>query len=773
MGEKGCAFLSLFDRPLLAGWMALVILAGSIPAGIAPAVAQGLVPDNYFNQPVDPSAPTGVEADELVFDAPANTITARGNVVLSASGYVLRGQSLIYERGAGNLRLSGNASVTDPAGNVTTAPEIVVTGGMKQVFLQSLTIAGHDGSRITADNADYDQAVQTVLVNASYAPCGTCIDEKGRRIGWSMSAAKVTYNVADKSVSLEQPSLSLLGLPVAWLPYLWLPDLSNSALDNVSWPSVDYSDETGLKVELPVRVYSSRFTDIILTPTALTRQGFLLGAEWIQRFDRGSFRIRASGLYQFDPAAFTFPDAQQDWRGAIQASARFQPVEDWEVGGSYAVFSDFAYLDDYRQPRGNADVNELYGRHLTSDTFLDARLQQFNPLGNYSEIERERLGAVLPFIRFERRFKLPDGGGQFDIESRLLGVYRARDSQGVINGVSYQHGYAGQRVHGMAQASWQNQIIAGGAVVTPFAGLRVDGAYYDGGSAVVGAPAAGELFGATPIAALDVRYPMAARSPGITHIVEPIAQLVYRGASSTAPGITNEDSQSVVFGDTNLFSYNRFTGIDRQETGLRLNVGGRYLANFDDGNFVELTAGQSFQLAGTNAFTQPDVTYAGTGSGLDADASHTVLGVYGSLMDSVTMGGKLQIDTASFEIARAGLGVRYAQDDWSGALFYRYAAATPALGNPKALHEIGVEGKMPVADYWSVSSSLYWDLAAGQWLQVGGGLDYDDGYLNIGASATRNGPTHSTPDETRFMATFRIKSPAGFNLGYAGPLGGQ
>ncbi len=765
--------MRLFNRPLLAGWMALSILAGLGPVGTAPAFAQGLVPANYFNQPVDPSAPTGVEADELVFDAATNTITANGDVVLSASGYVLRGQRLVYQRGAGDLRLTGDASVTDPAGNVTKAPEIVVTGGMKQVFLQSLTITGYDGSQVTADSMDYDQAVQTVLVNAGYAPCGTCIDDKGRRIGWSMSASKVVYNATDKSVTLENPSLALLGVPVAWLPYLWLPDLSNDALDDFSWPSVDSSEQIGFKVEVPVKAYSSRFTDIILTPTALTRQGFLLGAEWIQRFDRGSFRIRASGLYQFDKGAFTFADAQRDWRGAIQASGSFRPVDNWEVGGSYAVFSDYAYLNDYRQPKGKAAINELYVTHLTADTYFDARVQQFNPLGNYTETDRERQGAALPNIRFERSFTLPDGAGRIDVESRLLGVYRGRDSDGVVNGVPYVHGYAGSRAHGMAQASWQNQYIAGGAVVTPFIGVRVDAAGYDGNSLLASAPPASQLLGITPIAALDIRYPMVARSPGVTHLIEPIAQLVYRNASSIAPGITNEDGQSLVFDDTNLFSYNRFTGIDRQETGLRLNVGGRYVATLDSGNYLELVAGQSFQLTGTNVFASPDLTQAGVASGLDAAASHAVLGAYGSLMDSITMGGKVQIDTTTFEVARVGLGVRYSQDGWSGALNYRYAQATPALGNPKVLHEAGIEAKVPVAEYWSVSSSLYWDLAANSWLQVGGGIDYDDGYLNVGASATRTGPTHNTPNDTRFVATFRIKSPAGFNLGYSGavPLG--
>lgn len=760
--------LRLFDRHMVLGWLTLAMLTGLGSVGAVPAHAQGLVPPDFFNQPVNPSDPTGVEADELVFDAANNTITAQGDVVLSASGYVLTGQRLVFRRGPGELEFTGDVSIKDPSGNVTVAPSLVVTGGLKDVFLQSLTITGYDGSQITADSLEYDQAVQTVLTNATYAPCGTCIDEKGRRIGWSLSANKITYNAVDKTVEMEQPSLALLGVPVLWLPYLWLPDLSSDALADIPFPNIDSSEKYGLKVEVPLKVYSSRFTDIILTPTLLTRQGFLMGAEWVQRFDRGSFRIKASGLYQFDKDAFT-GDARRDWRGAIQASGSFRPIQDWEVGGAYAVFTDSNYFDDYDLPKMRAATNEVYATHLTADTYVDMRVQQFNKLGS-SDAAREAQGIALPNVRVERSFKLPPGAGQIDVEARLLGVYRQRNSTSAPAGIPYVNGFAGSRVHGMAQASWQNQMIAGGAVVTPFVGVRVDGAYYDGGSTLASAPPEGELFGVTPIAALDVRYPMVARSPGMTHLIEPIAQIVYRSASSIAPGITNEDSQSVVFDDTNLFSYNRFTGIDRQETGLRLNVGGRYLASFDDGNYLEFVAGQSFQLAGTNAFAASDWTHVGEESGLDTAASHAVLGVYGSLMDSVTLGGKVQLDTTTFQVARAGLGVRYEEDRWSGAINYRYAEATPTLGNPQALHEVGVEVNVPVDEYWSVSSNAYWDVARNSWLQVGGGVDYDDGYLNIGASVLRTGPTHYRPNDTRVTATFRLKAPAGLNLGQSATI---
>jgi len=328
-------------------------------------------------------------------------------------------------------------------------------------------------------------------------------------------------------------------------------------------------------------------------------------------------------------------------------------------------------------------------------------------------------------------------------------------------------GYAGNKQHASLQAGWQTQWIgAGGFVATPYLGGRADLAYYDGTSPIL--PGATTLWSATPIAAMDVRFPMAASDGSTVHLIEPIGQLVYRGSNTSAVGITNDDAQSFVFDDTNLFSYNRFSGSDRQETGLRVNVGGRYQANFLDGSFLELIAGQSFQLAGSNAFAGSDHTQVGVGSGLDTSASYAVLGAYAGLTQGITAGGKLQIDTTNPRISRGSLTAAYSKDRYGASLDYSYIAANRAAGVIKDQHEIGGTLTVPVTEYWSVNSSAAWDLSAGSFLQVGGGVVYDDGYLLIGAGATRNGPTHTTPNATNLTASFRLKAPAGLNLGYTG-----
>lgn len=761
MSKRGWGSIKSSLRLAAASVVALCML-GSI------AQAQ-LVPADFFNTPINPKAPTSVEADGLQVDAPTSVITATGDVVLGYGGYVVKGQKLVYNRSTKDAHFVGDVTITDPSGNVLETQDFEVKDGMKRAFISAMTITTYDGARITADSTDYDKELQTLLENATYSPCGDCIDDEGRRIGWSMKAKRIVYNSVDGSLAMEQPSLAVLGIPVAWLPYLWLPDTSQSALANVQTPSYDYSDQIGHKLAVPVNAYSSKYTDIILTPTLLTRQGLLLDAEWVQRFQAGSFRIKGSGVYQLDPTAFTFAPSQREWRGALQTSGNFVPTKDWKVGWSYTAFSDFAYFSDYRISSAESSVNQVYATHLTADTYFDARVQQFNVLGNRRQADQDLQAAAVPKVRFEQMLDLAPGMGRIEISGRLLGVRRGADYNVGANGVPYQFGYAGTKNHALFQAGWQNQYIGGGGfVATPYLGGRLDVANYDSESAI--GPADATLWSATPIAAMDVRFPLAASDGSTVHLIEPIVQVVYRGTDNGLPGITNDDSQSFVFDDTNLFSYNRFSGIDRQETGLRANVGGRYQANFANGSYVELVAGQSFQLAGPNAYAITDPTLVGIGSGLDVSPSYAVLGAYGSFIEGLTLGGKVQADTAAGRVTRAEAAVKYANSGFSAGMSYAYIAAEPTLGVLLDQQQIGATVGVPVADYWTLSANAYWDITSNQFLQVGGGLTYDDGYVVIGGTATRTGPTHVKPDDTRFTASFFLKAPAGLNAGYSGAV---
>src|SRR5690606_11590809 len=158
---------------------------------------------------------------------------------------------------------------------------------------------------------------------------------------------------------------------------------------------------------------------------------------------------------------------------------------------------------------------------------------------------------------------------------------------------------------------------------------------------------------------------------------------------------------------------------------LRANVGGRYQANFVDGSYFELVGGQSFQIAGTNAFAQPDPTNVTLGRGLEGAASYAVLGAYGHFRNGLTAGGKVKVDPTGATITRAAATGRLTTDLFTAGMGYHYVAAVPALGVIQNQHEVSGTLTIPLADYWSVTGETAYDLTGSSLLLVGGGVNYD------------------------------------------------
>ena len=126
-----------------------------------------------------------------------------------------------------------------------------------------------------------------------------------------------------------------------------------------------------------------------------------------------------------------------------------------------------------------------------------------------------------------------------------------------------------------------------------------------------------------PTVGLEYRYPFISVQSWGTQTIEPIAQVIVRPNEPRIGKLPNEDSQSLIFDDSNLFKIDKFAGWDRIEGGGRANVGMQYTTQFNRGGFINALFGQSYQLFGTNSFATGDNTNTGLDSGLDTTGPTT------------------------------------------------------------------------------------------------------------------------------------------------------
>jgi len=183
-----------------------------------------------------------------------------------------------------------------------------------------------------------------------------------------------------------------------------------------------------------------------------------------------------------------------------------------------------------------------------------------------------------------------------------------------------------------------------------------------------------------PAVGLEYRYPFIDVQPWGTQTIEPIAQLIVRPNEGAIGKLPNEDAQSLVFDDSNLFKVDKFAGWDRVEGGGRANYGLQYTAQFNQGGTVNALFGQSLQLFGKNSFAFRDAANTGVDSGLETRQSDYVARLSYQPDQTYMFISRFRFDEQTFSVQRAELEARANFDRWAVAMLYGNYAAQPDIG---------------------------------------------------------------------------------------------
>src|SRR5262249_28601778 len=128
-----------------------------------------------------------------------------------------------------------------------------------------------------------------------------------------------------------------------------------------------------------------------------------------------------------------------------------------------------------------------------------------------------------------------------------------------------------------------------GDIYTLTASLEGDGYWVDGVDEHSNNPdPSGKTFSGLagrilPQVSLERRYPFVRHHDTFHEIFEPIVSLVAAPPDMNSGKIPNEDSLDVEFDDTNVFELNRYSGIDRADSGQRINYGFKWSVYGDGG----------------------------------------------------------------------------------------------------------------------------------------------------------------------------------------------
>jgi LPS-assembly protein len=445
----------------------------------------------------------------------------------------------------------------------------------------------------------------------------------------------------------------------------------------------------------------------------------------------------------------------------------------WQFGWNGTWLSDKFFLNDYRLQGISFDtfyfqdiVSSVYLRGQGAQSFFDLSAYHFEGTTAYDD-NRTLPTAVAPVFDYNRVINVPADrtnglGGELTVDANVANINQtnaAFQSTGLQTFDSAYHlynvcetqvgttavntyfpgkcllrGVAGDYTRASGQVSWQRGFIDPiGEVWKPFLFARLDGEATElnetgsityasvlGTSTVANSNQAAFFSGSNQGgfargmagAGLEYRFPFTSVSSWGTQTITPIAQFIAR-PNEIIPRIhPNEDSQSLVFDDTNLFDWSRYSGYDRFETGTRANYGAQATLNFRNGGYLNVMAGQSYQLAGINSYATPDAANIGLSSGLDRRASDYIGRISFSPSSMFTFTAKGRFDPFTFKPRRIDLvASANLTNDLTASLQYASYEAQPLIGYEVRRQGLSLSGKYNVTKNYFVNGNVIFDLS--------------------------------------------------------------
>ncbi len=707
--------------------------------------------------PVSRDQPVFYTADTASYDRDAQLVTLSGHVEIWQGERILRADAVTYDRKTGVAAGRGHVVLVDPGGQVLFSEYAELSGGMKDGILSRFSAQLAENGKLAANGARRTAGKLNELSRAIYTTCNLCKQHPERSPLWDIRARSAVQDLEHKRIEYRDAVIDIYGVPVAYLPYLVHADPSEKRASGFLVPGVGQSSHLGQFAEIPYYWAIDPQSDVTVRPIIAANAGPAVDANYRRRFNNGFVTVDGSLGYD-----------QKALQGYVFTNGQFAINDEWRYGFDINRASSTNYLRDFKSPNlGDVLTSSVYLEGFGQGAYsrLDARAYQ----GLSQSIVNARLPYVLPRYQYDFVGQPDALGGRTELDAGAFNVVR-------------DQGTSTQRAS--LRANWERPYNGALGDLWKLV-LHVDAAAYNATS-LDQEPSWGPVNQASssqamPTAAVELHWPFQ-RDDGWsgTQVIEPIVQLIAApngpsyGLGQRANGtfyvnslVPNEDSLAPEFTDSNLFSLNRFPGIDRLEGGNRANValhGAWYLGG---GQQVDAQVGQSYRQRRDSAFP--------VGSGLEGTVSDLVghVSFTPNRYFDVTARGRLDHRNYNVRFADA---LASAGPSWlrlnAGYIYsainpYNYYNSVPSGTFPLTPRsEVTVGGAATLAAHYHLNGSVQRDLQLGKLVGVSGGVSYDDECFTFGAGYYRrytsiNGDRGDTA--VLFQLTFKTVGTFGFH----------
>jgi LPS-assembly protein len=640
-----------------------------------------------------PQSQAVISADEITYDDSLQSVIASGNVEIAHGERILLAETVHYDQRNDSVTASGNVVLLEPTGEVMFADYIVLSDQLRSGVIENIRILLADDSRFAANGARRIDGRRTIMKRAVFSPCEICDEDPTRPPLWQLKAGTIIYDQENQNVQYTNAWLEMFGVPLLYTPYLTHPDPTVERRSGLLTPIFGASSVFGGFVRIPIYM---EFNDSI--DATIYRQHFNSGIVEIS----GSATVadRATG----DPNNPTIID--DDQRGHLFATGRFDLNDDWRWGFDYQRASDRTYLDryDFFGDPGNTLESNLYAEGFHRRNYTAANIYGYQDLGLTDVIEEP---LVAPILDHNYMSEADSIGGRWAFDTNVRN--HIRDEGTSSRRVSVKGGYMIPFVADF------------GLITTVSASIEADAYHYDQWRELLADPPENNVTAGrvVPRLAAHWRLPFVRGTEGIRQLIEPMAAVIAAPNNGNPREILPEDSVLVELDDTNLFSEDQIPGIDRADLGQRAVYGLKAGLYGERGGRLTAFIGQSYRV--------PNDSNEGLATDLRAGRSGYVGRLEIVPNKYLDLLYRFRISEEDFDLLHNELGVTIGPPAFRLSGDYTFIDSETSGDILEDREEIFATFYSQLTDFWSIGLSTRQDLTpTGGPLEHLGRITYED-----------------------------------------------
>lgn len=670
-----------------------------------------------------------LEADSLTQNESTHHVVAVGAVEARYKGRVLRADKVDYDSQNQIVVATGNVEVIEPDGTAQFADSVSLDKSMAAGFSTGFSTRLQGHVQIAAASADRQNADVTKFRRVIFTPCVVCRENGQKNPTWSIRARSVTEDSSRQTLTFRDAVIEVLGTPVLYFPVLQGADPTAVRKSGFLMPMLTFSGPRGVSYEQPYYQIISGSQDILITPQINSLVNPFLSLDWRKRFYSGSMEVRVGYTYDNDFTSNGEKFGPATSRSYILANGFFQLSSKWSWGFTAERASDKLIFDKYSvtdvfttdaaTDRGlyavddRRLISQLYTTRQDNLSYLSIAaisVQGLRPTDLQSTFP-----TIAPLIEGRWEAPKPILGGRLRIDGSAVALTSDQSlSTTTAGGQTVIPGIDSRRA--TLQADWQRNVALGnGLLLQPFLDGRVD--LFDVSNVPPGQTHATITRGFGTVGA-NVSYPLIKQTPGVTYILEPLAQIAISPNTSQDPRIPNEDSIDFDFDETNLFQFNRSPGFDLYQGGQSVTLAGRATAIFDDGRTASVLLGR--RLAAQSDYAIPART------GLQTALSDWILAADATPWKGIRLFSRLRLDSRTFGVNELQAGGAFTTSRVEGSVSYLLEAQGPA---GVQVNSLDIHTALFATRNWGITNYLILD--SGTWRRTELGVVYRDDCLRV------------------------------------------